>query len=246
MFTDICWWKVIKREKKNPLGLPYNIMFPVRHGLTVGSAEFEKVMQCFKIENKVDETKNSTTKRHKFQGQQDDEIDVSIDVKQRDAERTTGDLNTTFKSLSLGNGGSSTGIKTPAPRNWSYSTAITSSEKLRKTEQRFRRNSAPISAKKAFPSSNNERFGKASLSSGYSTASPAAPIRNRRASLPSLRGSYPGPVMSSGNSTEKVKSFLHDYVRPNLNVKLPEVSENQELIVTSQSVNFKFARFFRS
>ena len=133
-------------------------MFPVRHGLTVGSAEFEKVMQCFKIEKKVDETKNSTTKRHKFQGQEDDEIGVSIDVEQRDAEKTTDDLNTTFKSLSLENDGVSTVTKTPAPRNWSYSAAITSSEKLRKTEVRFRRNSTPISGKKSFPSS-SERFG---------------------------------------------------------------------------------------
>ena len=220
-------------------------MFPVRHGLTVGSAEFEKVMQFFKSEKKVDETKNSTTKRHKFQGQEDDEIHVLLNVKQRDAERTTDDLNTTFKSLSLENDGISTGIKTPAPRNWSYSAAITSSEKLRKTEVRFRRNSTPISGKKSFPSS-SERFGKASLTSGYSTASAASPIRNRRASLPSLHGSYPGPVMSSGNSTEKVKSFLRDHVHPNLNVKPPEVSENEELIVMLPCVNFKFARFFSS
>ena len=197
-------------------------------------------MQSFKIDKKVDETKNSTTKRHKFQGQEDNEIDVSLNVKQRDAEETTDDLNTTFKSLSLENDGVSTGIKTPAPRNWSYSATITSSEKLRKTDLRFRRNSTPISGKKSFPSS-NERFGKASLTSGYSTASAASPIRNRRASLPGLRGTYPGPVMSSGNSTEKVKSFLRDHVHPNLNVKPPEVSENQELIVMYQCVNFKLS-----
>ena len=210
-------------------------MFPARLGLTVGSAEFEKVIEGFEIENKVvferrgGEAKNSTVRRHRFQEQEGDNINVSSDLNKKDGKTTIVGLRSSFECLSLENGSISTGTRTPRPRNRLYCTPTASSEKRKRTESQLRRNSTQKTTTRkrskslvpeAIFSNEIERTRKTSLR--YGTAGTS--IRGRRASLPicvSYReSSYSS--MSPRNPTEKAKSFLDAH--PNLNQKVAEVS----------------------